>query len=307
MPGKYLRRISVRFTKTFKASWWISAGTRYFISMEVFQMDYASLKSLTGFSLNQIEVELDRELPADAYSAVPGGANLTDIDPGYMRDELNRLFGICGIGWGYHYDVADVEYEIVKRGQGTTNSAILKKLVVWFKLVDGDGGENRLEVPSSGGSLNDNAGYALSGAITNAIGKAVSNIGFQKSVYLGLRSHKTVGKSGPKPAKPSAPAKPAAKSAAKPAKPAPKPAAQDPVEDEIIDDEPAVPVSPDAASLETFVIGVGKRKGQTLGDQPLDVISYYANMAAVGNEQIALKNAAQQLLKVRANGNAVPA
>lgn len=265
-------------------------------------MDYASLKSLTGFSLKQIEVELDRELPADAYSAVPGGANLTDIDPGYMRDELNRLFGICGIGWGYHYDVADVEYEIVKRGQGTTNSAILKKLVVCFKLVDGDGGEHRLEVPSSGGSLNDNAGYALSGAITNAIGKAVSNIGFQKSVYLGLRSHKTVGNSGPKPEKPSAPAKPAAKLS----KPAPK--KQAPViDDEIIDDEPATPAALDEASSEAFVIGVGKRKGQTLGDQPLDVISYYANMAAVGNGQIALKNAAQQLLKVRSNGNVVPA
>jgi hypothetical protein len=271
-------------------------------------MDYASLKSLTGFDLKQIESELDRELPADAYSAVPGGANLTDIDPGYMRDELNRLFGICGIGWGYHYDVADVEYEIVKRGQGTTNSAILKKLVVWFKLVDGSGGEHRLEVPSSGGSLNDNAGYALSGAITNAIGKAVSNIGFQKSVYLGHRSHKTVKAADGKPApKPSVPAKPAAKSAAKPAKPAPKPAPQDPVEDEIIDDEPAAPVSPDAASLDAFVIGVGKRKGQKLGDQPLDVISYYANMAAVGDEQAALKNAAQQLLKVRSNGNVVPA
>lgn len=272
-------------------------------------MDYASLKSLTGFDLKQIESELDRELPADAYSAVPGGANLTDIDPGYMRDELNRLFGICGIGWGYHYDVADVEYEIVKRGQGTTNSAILKKLVVWFKLADGSGGEHRLEVPSSGGSLNDNAGYALSGAITNAIGKAVSNIGFQKSVYLGHRSHKTVKATDGKPApKPSASAKPAAKPAPKRApKPALKPAAQNPVEDEIIDDEPAAPLSPDAASLDAFVIGVGKRKGQKLGDQTLEVISYYANMAAVGDEQSALKNAAQKLIKVRANGNAVPA
>lgn len=253
-------------------------------------MEYNSLKSLTGFTLSQIEQELDRVLPKDAYSAVPGGASLTDIDPGFMRDELNRLFGMCGIGWGYTYSSSDVETDIVKRGSGTTNSAIIKKLTFWYKLVDASGESSLAEIPSSGGSLNDVLGYAVAGAVTNAIGKAVSNIGFQKSVYLGARSHKNVdGKFDPKPA------------------PAPKKsAARKPVvNDEIVDDEPVV--SP-ATDHKAFVIPVGNRKGQLLADQDMKVLSWYANdMRAASEEQRALQSAAQALLKMRSNGHAVPA
>ena len=41
-------------------------------------------------------------------------------------------------------------------------------------------------------------------AVTNALGQAVSNLGFQESVYMGLRSHRTVGKAAPAPAQPAA-------------------------------------------------------------------------------------------------------
>lgn len=85
-------------------------------------------------------------------------------------------------------DEDNVVLDTVKRGQGTAFSAIIKKLIFWVKLLD-EGKEVILKIASSGGSVNDVQGYALSGAITNAIGKAASNIGFQqKSVYLGARS-----------------------------------------------------------------------------------------------------------------------
>ncbi len=42
------------------------------------------------------------------------------------------------------------------------------------------------------GSDNKNAAYALKGAITSALGNAVSNLGFQEQVYLGKRDHNTV-------------------------------------------------------------------------------------------------------------------
>lgn len=260
-------------------------------------MDYNTLKSLTGFTLSQIEQELDRVLPKDAYSAVPGGAALTDIDPGFMRDELNRLFGMCGIGWGYSYSSSDVETDLVKRGSGTTNSAIVKKLIFWYKLSDASGEASIAEIPSSGGSLNDVLGYAVAGAVTNAIGKAVSNIGFQKSVYLGARSHKNVdGRYVPAAAtstkKPVAPVKSTAK----------KPV---PATDEIVDDEPAVTPATDHAR---YVIPIGNRKGQVLGEQDLKVLSWYANeMRAANDEQRTLQTAARSLLKIRSNGHAVPA
>ena len=277
-------------------------------------MEYHTLKSLTGFTLPQIEQELDRVLPKDAYSAVPGGAALTDIDPGFMRDELNRLFGMCGIGWGYTYSSSDVETDLVKRGQGTTNSAIVKKLTFWYKLTDANGETSNAEIPSSGGSLNDVLGYAVAGAVTNAIGKAVSNIGFQKSVYLGARSHKNVdGRYDPTAAakKSVAASKPVA-SAVKPATSS-KPAAsvkKSAGSDEIVDApvESAATDSNDVTAAASFVIPVGNRKGQALGDQDMKVLSWYAHdLRAANDEQRALQQAAKVLLKIRSNGHAVPA
>jgi hypothetical protein len=262
-------------------------------------MDYHTLKSMSGFTLPQIEQELDRVLPKDAYAAVPGGAALTDIDPGFMRDELNRLFGLCGLGWGYSYHSGDVETGQVKRGNGMTHSAIVKKLTFWYKLADAAGATCVAEIPSSGGSLNDVLGYAIAGAVTNAIGKAVSNIGFQKSVYLGARSHKNVdGKYDPAPKKSAAVSKPAA-AAKKPA-----------VSDEIVDapHEPAATENNAATDAAAFVIPVGNRKGQLLGDQDMKVLAWYANdMRATNDEQRSLQQAAKTLLKVRSNGHALPA
>lgn len=275
-------------------------------------MQYDKLMTLTGTPWSKVEEELDRELPADAYKPVPGGASLTDIDPAYMRDDFNRLFGVCGFGWGYDYDVEDISIDTVKRGtQGATAySAFVKKLTFWVKLLDENGEETTLKVPSSGGSVNDVLGYALSGAITNALGKAASNIGFQKSVYLGLRSHKSVGNGAksPKPAAASAkketPGKPAAANPAKAQAPKPQPKQEEPVSDEIIDDQPA--------SIEdgaNFEIPFGNRKGQKLGDVDLKYIAWYANdMKVEGDpEKAVLQAHAKALLKVRSNGHAVPA
>jgi hypothetical protein len=86
---------------------------------------------------------------------------------------------------------------------------------------------------ASGGSDNSSASYAMKGAITNALGNAASNIGFQESVYLGHRSHKTVKAPAQKAPvqKAAAPAPagccsaPASKPAPAKAKPAPAPAA----------------------------------------------------------------------------------
>jgi len=277
------------------------------------------LMTLKGIPWSTVETELDKELPADAYSPVPGGASLTDIDPAFMRDEFNRLFGVCGFGWGYEYDEDNVVLDTVKRGQGTAFSAIIKKLIFWVKLLDEEGKEVLLKISSSGGSVNDVQGYALSGAITNAIGKAASNIGFQKSVYLGARSHKNVGSSkSPKPAATSAASSKASqvkKTAAPDEKPAaqapkPQPKTQEPVDDEIIDDHVVHTAAANTVGdTANFVISFGNRKGQKLGDVDLKYIAWYANdMKTDGDpDKVALQNAAKDLMKIRSNGHAVPA
>jgi len=251
-------------------------------------MDIKNHKTLTGMLLESVAAKLDAELPKDAYKAVPGAADLTDIDPNYMRKVLNEVFGLCGIGWGYKYDSADMHTEIEERkrssgGVRRVYVATLRHLTFWYKLSDSDGNVVTCEIDASGGSDNEIEAYAMKGSITNALGHAASNIGFQESVYLGKRSHKTVGKT-------TAPA--SAKAASKPA---PKTAKSAPVS--------PVPISAedDPAS---FVIQVGQRAGQKLGDQDRTVIEWYANsMKASSDLQVTLQNAARSLLTARPNGH----
>ena len=267
-----------------------------------------SYTTLTGLTLAQVAEKLDAELPKDAYTAVPGAAGLTDIDPNYMRKVLNETFGMCGIGWGYSYEPGDLVVAVEERkikagGVRRVHVASLKRLRLWYKL-NGPAAIHICDVYASGGSDNDVEGYAMSGAITNAIGKAVSNLGFQESVYLGKRSHTTVGKkSAPKAeAKKPAVSATAAKPAPKPVAPAPKTDAK--AADEIIDDPAPTPSTVPIAEASAFVIPTGNRKGQVLGDQSLDVIAWYATSLKAANvDQQALQAAAKVLLKVRSNGH----
>ena len=188
---------------------------------------------ITNLTVAEAVAKLDKQLPPGAYTVVPSGADLTDIDPNNMRKTLNEVFGLCGFGWGYEYDPADME---TRKGTRKTQSgkrevvvAAQKHLRFWYKVTNGQE-TSVCTVDASGGSDNSSASYAMKGAITNVPGNAASNIGFQESVYLGKRSHKTVkaqklasasstqGKAAATPALKPAPAK------AKPA-PAPTPAA----------------------------------------------------------------------------------
>ena len=251
-------------------------------------MDIKNHKTLTGMLLESVAARLDAELPKDAYKAVPGAADLTDIDPNYMRKILNEVFGLCGIGWGYKYSSADMHTEIEERkrssGQGTRRVyvATLRHLTFWYKLSDDDGNVVTCEIDASGGSDNEIEAYAMKGSITNALGHAASNIGFQESVYLGKRSHKTVGQAAvtAKAVVPAVAKSAATSKAARHAAPA-----------------------PDGGDPASFVIQVGQRAGQKLGDQDRTVIEWYANsMKAGSDQQTALQNAARSLLTARPNG-----
>jgi len=218
---------------------------------------YAAITTRTGYLMPQVITELDALLPADAYSAIPGGADLTDIDPAHMRRVLNKLFGLCGFGWGVDYNPEDIllSQRTQKTSTGTREvvTATLTRLTFWYTLAV-DGEIVRCLVPSTGASENPNAGFAMSGSVTNALGKAVSNLGFQESVYLGKRSHKTV-KAGA-----------ATTSRTPPIPTTPKSA-------------------PAAADLEGYIIPLGKRAGQALGDQDDKVLDWYAkNLTDKGTE-----------------------
>ena len=280
-------------------------------------MDITNAKTLTGLTVAEAATKLDEQLPPDAYTAVPGGADLTDIDPNYMRKTLNEVFGLCGFGWGYEYDPADMETRNETRktqsGSREVVVAALKHLRFWYKVTDGQE-TSVCTVDASGGSDNSSASYAMKGAITNALGNAASNIGFQESVYLGKRSHKTVKAQKPVSASAAstqgkAAAAPASKPAPAKAKPAPAPAAPAAItnnggatgaDDEIEELEP-----PAELIVDDFIIPIGQRKGQKLADQQLNVIQWYAEQMTTGGDvqKQALKKAAQAIIAVKSNGH----
>ena len=272
--------------------------------MEVYTMStskdlLASTKTLTGVSLSDLPALLDEELPKGAYKAIPGATYLTDIDPAFMRDKFNELFGLSGFGWGYAYSSESVslskEDVVRKRGQPNQYTeeiyfAQLLELTFWYKLVE-DEKISRHEIPATGASDNKVAAYALKGAITAALGNAASNIGWQKSVYMGKRSHKTVGK------KKSASSRKTVQKVSKPisSKPAPKNAAPKPA---------PVKLSVEEAKLGAYVIPTGPKSGQALVDQNLKALTFYAKKMRTGGDEDkkALKEAASAFLAVRSNG-----
>ena len=274
-------------------------------NMEVYTMStpkdlLASTKTLTGVSLSDLPALLDEELPKGAYKAIPGATYLTDIDPAFMRDKFNELFGLSGYGWGYSYSSESVSLskeDIIRRrgqsGQYTEEIyfAQLLELTFWYKLVE-DEKITRHEIPATGASDNKVAAYALKGAITAALGNAASNIGWQKSVYMGKRSHKTVGK------KKSASSRKTVQKVSKPvsSKPTPKRAAPKPA--------PAK-LSAKEAELGAYVIPTGPKSGQGLVEQNLKALTFYAKKMRTGGDEDkkALKEAASAFLAVRSNGS----
>jgi len=228
-------------------------------------------KTLTGMTLEEVAVRLDEQLPPDAYKPVPGGADLTDIDPNHMRKVLNEIFGVCGYGWGYDYDASTIRSrtDVRTNRSGKEYTVIivtLSFLEFWYKLAIDD--EVLVcNVPATGSSENSNDAYAMKGALTNAIGNAVSNIGFQQSVYLGKRDHRTVKKTAGSSRK----GVPARKKAATKAKAKTKAAA--PVPDNGNSD-PGDFVMP-------FGSGI---KGMKLRDLPPDKLDWVANQMAPFND-----------------------
>ncbi len=265
--------------------------------------DYQTLKTLMGIGITDLPAKLDEQLPPEAYKAVPGAADLTDIDPNYMNRTLNQVFGLCGIGWGYTVNV-DPRWDSYTSDKGRqVYSAHAPSVTFWFKMVDEDGGEIACSIPSTGGSENSSLAYALKGAITYAVGQAVSKIGFQESVYLGKRDHRTVKGAGA-----AAIQRPTAKVAAKPSdngKPtAPAVAARKPAPT-LSGDGAAAKPAPEAAPSDNganpahFALTFGAHRGKTLTQCPREYVEWLAEKMQVSRPDspaAKAREAAQQFL-----------
>lgn len=175
------------------------------IEGEAISFKYDQLRTLKGVSLDDAIAKLKEKLPSAAYKPVPGSEYLTDINPAYLTGVATDVFGMCGVGWHYSFDAPAVTSWIQTTSTGKEREmfrADLNYFWVVVTLTDGDGRIWQTEpIRSNGSNDSDDYGYAVRGAITNAIGAAFSKLCWQLPVYQGAYDNKKGKfKDEPKPA-----------------------------------------------------------------------------------------------------------
>jgi hypothetical protein len=150
----------------------------------------SGLQTLTGIPYSEIAKRLKEPFEALAYKGVPGGADLTDINTGYMIERLTEVFGLRGFGWNLEYQPE----HLVTEGDGKRVMSHLKYAIFSYAMVDDGGVIRAFSFPTSGKSENQTA-YSEEGARTNALGAAVKTLCFQVEVYKNKLNHHNAGKS----------------------------------------------------------------------------------------------------------------
>ena len=150
-----------------------------------------NLTTIRGVPLGEIFNQL-AELFEDPQAYKEAGVSyLTDINTGYMYRRLEQVFGTVGVGWKLEFDPVHLQLETT----GKQSKAILTYSEFCFLLVDKEAFKAEWRrVPTAGSSVNNEPGYAITGAMTSSISKAIAMMGFQNSVYIGLVNHRNISK-----------------------------------------------------------------------------------------------------------------
>ena len=153
------------------------------------KMENTGIVTLTGLTMDQVTELFDEQLEDGAYKEVGGsGAGLTDIRPAWLTEYMGKAFGIAGYGWWFEYDPSENNVRIIDDAK--KSSAQIKRLDIYYRLVIDGVTTVCGPVSSSGHSSNPSgSGDSMKGAITSAVGKAASKMGWQSSVYKNKRSH----------------------------------------------------------------------------------------------------------------------
>lgn len=139
--------------------------------------------TFTGIKAEEIHMQLSAKFPPEAYKGVPGGADLTDINTGFMIERVTAVFGPKGLGWNLLYNPGD----LVSGGESGRTVTRLSATFL-YSLWDESGARLDCAFPVSGVNQNDFK-YADEGARTSAIGAAIKWLCFQNDVYKGAFDH----------------------------------------------------------------------------------------------------------------------
>lgn len=154
------------------------------------------MKTLAGIPIQEVSTKLGELLHPNAYKAVGGGgADLTDINPAYLTKVANEVFGLCGYGWKISFDPNDMqvtsETKTNSKGKEYVDYTATLNLLTLVYALQMDNGDIiwSESIPANGSNSNTDIGYAMRGALTNAIGAAFAKLGWQLPVYMGVVNH----------------------------------------------------------------------------------------------------------------------
>jgi hypothetical protein len=137
-----------------------------------------------GVLFEAVASELSRVLPASAYKH-HDKTGRTEIKSAFVREALNRVFGLPGFGWGLR--VLDMQ---TTRGESASGKQLYQSLSrgeFWYTLVQvSEGAEATTTVCTFdvfGGSTNIDPQYVERGAYQSMVSHAARELGFQRHVY----------------------------------------------------------------------------------------------------------------------------
>lgn len=138
--------------------------------------------TFTGVKAEEIPAKLSERFTPEAYKGVPGGADLTDINTGFMIERITQVFGPKGLGWNLIYDPASLRI-----GDGNRP---LARIDATFTYALWDDKDQRLDCAFQVSGVNQNdAKYVEEGARTSAVGAAIKWLCFQVEIYKGQFDH----------------------------------------------------------------------------------------------------------------------
>lgn len=153
------------------------------------------IRTLNGYTPDEVKEILARPVPPPYYKKVPySNPPLTDISPAALKVVLTGLFGQATLGWSV--EVIDKEFlgnvGQTKKGNPIFGAdATVRLRVRW--VIDGKlEWSEPIEMP--GGAEGVSAQYVTKSAVTSALGKAASAMGWQRLVYEGKMDHASAAK-----------------------------------------------------------------------------------------------------------------
>lgn len=158
---------------------------------------FAEYTTLTGIKLCDLPAAIDAEYPRAAYSAAPlaGGMKGTDVNTYYLRQRLDQVFGVAGVGWRLvpmpGIGTIDRRQE-TRQGKGREYSVWVVTLIMWqfeFCLLTPAPQWFTLSVMTDAAE-NEDEGYAARGAMSSLLKQAVRLLGGFDHFTIGAHSAK---------------------------------------------------------------------------------------------------------------------